>query len=236
MALQLYYAPTIAEGIQILPLELAHHLANVLRMRLGDLFLITNGNGLHGTATIQEISKKQTVVNISNLQQTANANPAINLAIAFTKNASRMEWMLEKITEIGVTNIYPIVTERTEKTHFKKERFQKILESAMCQSMQYFLPVLHEPIAFNKLVETKNSELKCIAHCIDNEEKKTLHNVVQNTKSTLICIGPEGDFTPTEIELCLAKNYLPVSLGATRLRTETAGMVAITLLNNLAHR
>jgi 16S rRNA (uracil1498-N3)-methyltransferase len=232
MALQLYYSKNIQEGIQILPTELAHHLANVLRMQVGNTFAIANGVGQHGVATVQEISKKQTVVKISEIQTANNDKLNINLAISFTKNASRMEWLLEKITEIGVYNIYPIITERTEKNHFKQERFQKILESAMCQSMQYFLPVLHEPMLFSKLVESNWHTNNLIAHCIDDAAKQSITHFADNTKNTLVCIGPEGDFTPKEIELSLAKNFRAVSLGNTRLRTETAGMVAITLLNN----
>ncbi len=232
MALQLYYTPQFTEGAYMLPIDLAHHVANVMRMRAGETLMLTNGLGLHAIATIQEVSKKQTVVNISEMQRHTPPRHTINLAISFTKNASRMEWLLEKITEIGVANIFPIITERTEKVHFKSARFQKIIESAMCQSMQYFLPVLHEPISFKIFLETNPHQQNFIAHCLNTESKTPLHDAHDEKQDVLICIGPEGDFTPSEIEQCIAMNYKPVSLGNTRLRTETAGLVALALLNN----
>ena len=144
------------------------------------------------------------------------------------KNVSRFEWFLEKATEIGVGEIIPLICERTEKEKFRQDRLQQILISAMLQSQQCHMPLLQEPLAFNKAVNL-NFEQKFIAHCTD-EKKAPLSTQSKRSTSSLILIGPEGDFTNIEIELALNKKFVPVSLGENRLRTETAGIVAATLL------
>jgi 16S rRNA (uracil1498-N3)-methyltransferase len=234
MGLQLYFIPILKEGIINLPSHLSHHLSNVLRMKVDEKIILTDGNGQYSMAEIKSISKKDCVVQVNNMETSQQKKSNISIGISFTKNASRMEWLLEKITEIGIANIYPIITERSEKFHFKNERFNKIIESAMCQSMQYYLPILHEPISLEKLIISSNHGQKFIAHCIENESKTTLQSVFKTQKPTLILIGPEGDFTPHEIEKCLQKDFVPTSLGKTRLRTETAGLVGVTILNSLA--
>jgi 16S rRNA (uracil1498-N3)-methyltransferase len=144
------------------------------------------------------------------------------------KNTNRFEWFLEKATEIGVSEIIPIICERTEKQNFRHDRMKNILISAMLQSQQAWLPILHEPIKFLEVVKNSSQQNKYIAHCSE-EEKKELSNETSR-KSSIILIGPEGDFTKNEIELAIENKFVPVTLGDTRLRTETAGMVAAVLL------
>ncbi|MGZ5189926.1 MAG: RsmE family RNA methyltransferase, partial [Flavisolibacter sp.] len=158
----------------------------------------------------------------------------IAIGISLIKNVSRFEWFLEKATEIGVGEIIPLICERTEKEKFRQDRLQQILISAMLQSQQCHKPLLQEPLAFNKAVDL-SFEQKFIAHCAD-EKKNPLVKQVTGASSSLILIGPEGDFTGNEIELALNKNFIPVSLGETRLRTETAGITAAVLLSVLSNR
>ena len=206
------------------------HIVQVLRMQNGEQLQLTNGKGILFTAEISDNNRKKCIVKVikTNNQQRPTNNIAI--AISPVKNNTRFEWFLEKATEIGVTEIIPLICSRTEKTVFKFERMKNILVSAMLQSQQCWLPVLHEPTKFNELVKSSAQQQKFIAHCID-EAKRSLSDLNnESLSSKVILIGPEGDFTADEIELALQNNYSAVSLGETRLRTETAGIVAATLL------
>jgi 16S rRNA (uracil1498-N3)-methyltransferase len=189
---------------------------------------LTNGRGLQCTATIGSEDKKKAVAIITKTAQVTQPVKQISIAISLLKNSNRFEWFLEKATEIGITHIQPLICVRTEHTRFKTERMQGILVSAMLQSQQTWLPVLEEPIAFETYIATSNRQQKLIAHCEENS--KQFISGLPVSSSTEILIGPEGDFTTTEIESAVRKGYLAVSLGETRLRTETAGIVAATLL------
>jgi 16S rRNA (uracil1498-N3)-methyltransferase len=200
-------------------------------MQNGEQLQLTNGKGNLFTAEITDNNRKRCEVKI--IQTVKQLRPAINVSIAISlvKNSSRFEWFLEKATEIGVTEIIPLICTRTEKQHFRHERMNGILISAMLQSQQTWLPVLHEPVKFNDCVSKATQQQKFIAHCEDENNKVQLTSTLLNpSTSKLILIGPEGDFTKEEIELALKNNFIPVALGNTRLRTETAGMVAATLL------
>jgi 16S rRNA (uracil1498-N3)-methyltransferase len=232
--MQLFYEENMESTTLQLSDENCRHIIQALRMQVNDSFLLTNGKGKKCVATIQEINKKKCTVFLSQKEVVASTQPQVNLAIAFTKNANRMEWLLEKITEIGVANIYPLHTKRTEQLYPKKERLQHILISAMCQSKQCQLPVLHDLIGLESILKQDASEQKFVAHCIEDTSKVSLLQSAQINKSSLIFIGPEGDFTQEEVSLCIAHQCTAVSLGHTRLRTETAGLVAVTLLNNLS--
>ena len=206
------------------------HIVQVLRMQNGEQLQLTNGKGILFTAEISDNNRKKCIVKV--IKTTNQQRPTNNIAIAISpvKNNTRFEWFLEKATEIGVTEIIPLICSRTEKTVFKFERMKNILVSAMLQSQQCWLPVLHEPTKFNELVKSSAQQQKFIAHCID-EAKRSLSDLNnESLSSKVILIGPEGDFTADEIELALQNNYSAVSLGETRLRTETAGIVAATLL------
>ncbi len=210
--------------------ESAKHIVRVLRMQVGDEFILTDGKGVKATARIKTTSKKSCMVEIVEREEVKDKNRKITLAISFTKNSARMEWLLEKITEVGVTEIIPLISKRSERSKIKHERFNKILISAMLQSQQYYLPKLHEPTIFEEVLNIE-AENKLIAHCEHDLTKAQLNNST-NHNSTIILIGPEGDFTTEEIEQASQQNFKSVSLGNNRLRTETAGLVAVTLLQH----
>lgn len=210
--------------------DTSKHIVQVLRMKVGELLNLTDGKGNLLTCEIIDDHKKRCNVEITSQTQTPNHKKKIKIAISLLKNANRFEWFLEKATEIGVSEIIPLICERTEKEKFRQDRLQGIVISAMLQSQQTWLPVLYEPTEFEKLAGWKLKEgLNFIAHCIGGE-KQTLNSHICTSAHQLICIGPEGDFSPREIELALQQQFIPVSLGETRLRTETAGIVAATLL------
>jgi 16S rRNA (uracil1498-N3)-methyltransferase len=209
------------------------HMVQVLRMQNSEQLQLTNGKGILFTAEITDNNRKRCSVKIL---QTTNHKPQttnITIAISPVKNNTRFEWFLEKATEIGVSEIIPLICSRTEKAAFKFDRMKSILVSAMLQSQQCWLPVLHEPTKFNQLIKSSPQQQKFIAHCIDDAKRSLadLNNTALSSK--IILIGPEGDFTPDEIKLALENHFSAVSLGETRLRTETAGVVAATLLVNL---
>ena len=207
------------------------HIVQVLRMQNGEQLQLTNGKGDLFTVEITDDNRKRCVAKIlqtiNHKLQTTN----ITIAISPVKNNTRFEWFLEKATEIGVTEIIPLLCNRTEKTVFKTDRMKSILVSAMLQSQQCRLPVLHEPTKFNQLVQSSTQQQKFIAHCMYDAKRSLSDLNNESLSSKIILIGPEGDFTADEIELALQNHYNAVSLGETRLRTETAGIVAATLLS-----
>ena len=235
MALPYFFVEQLHEGLLQLDEDTSKHMIGVLRMTKEEEVLLTDGKGQKGRAKIVDDNRKRCVVQIASVEKEKESQPKVSIAISIIKNASRFEWFLEKATEIGVTEIIPLLCERTEKEKFRYDRMQSILISAMLQSQQACLPVLRQPATFNRVVESSTHEQKFIAHCL--AEKKTqlaeIHSPVTAHHSPLILIGPEGDFTEKEIALALEQNFIPVALGDTRLRTETAGIVAATLLKLL---
>ncbi len=236
MSLPFFYKEDLlATSIEVVLDEAtSKHIVQVLRMQNGEQLQLTNGKGILFTAAITDNNRKRCTVSIIQKSEIANRQSKITIAISPVKNNTRFEWFLEKATEIGVSEIIPLVCTRTEKTVFKFDRMKSILVSAMLQSQQCWLPVLHEPTKFNALVKSSAQQQKFIAHCID-EIKRSLSDLNnESLSSKIILIGPEGDFTPDEIELALQNKFSAVSLGETRLRTETAGIVAATLLVNFS--
>lgn len=207
------------------------HCVQVLRMREGNKIQLLNGKGLIATAEIKVLSKKQSVVHILEINQEESPGKKIHIAISLIKNNSRFEWFLEKAVEIGATEITPIICEHTEKQHYRIDRMQQIVISAMLQSRRMFLPLLHESVLFNEAIKnTLHFDSKFIAHC-DNSAKKLLMEYCPVKKDVILLIGPEGDFSQMEITLALENNFVPVSLGENRLRTETAGIYGCVLLS-----
>jgi 16S rRNA (uracil1498-N3)-methyltransferase len=237
MKLPLFYqvAIPVTEREFCLDEASSKHIVQVLRMQVGEQLQLTDGKGTLVTAAIVDDNRKKCRVAILNRETIVPVNQGVTIGISPVKNNSRFEWFLEKATEIGVAKIVPIICERTEKQHVKWERMQAILVSAMLQSHQAWLPVLSEPIKLAKFItEVNDTEnlLKMIAHCEDSSHKQQVQTNFVHATHSLILIGPEGDFTKAEIELALENNFVPVSLGNTRLRTETAGIVAAALLCN----
>ncbi len=218
-------------GDFILSEESSKHIAQVLRMHEGEELLVTNGSGEVINASIILVDKKKTKVNANNRTTSARLSPKVSIAISLIKNTSRFEWFLEKATEIGVSEIIPLICARTEKHFIKRDRMKNILVSAMLQSRQCWMPELKEPVKIFDFITTQYHQQKFIAHCFDGEKQQLNHlNVISG--SSIILIGPEGDFTEAEINKAIENKYIPVSLGQTRLRTETAAIVAAVLLMN----
>jgi len=213
--------------------DTSRHIIQVLRMKKGGQLHLTDGRGNLVAAEITDDHKKHCAAKIIAASYKPQASRKITVAISLLKNSSRFEWFLEKATEIGVNEIIPVICERTEKQKFRVDRLKNILVSAMLQSQKSWLPVLHQPVPFEKVFQiedVKTASQKFIAHCIE-EEKRVLPDLVNETlPSQVILIGPEGDFTKEEVQLAIANHFDAVSLGEARLRAETAGMVAATLL------
>ncbi len=234
MNLALFYAPELEPQQTSFTLDepTSKHCIQVLRMTNGHQLMLTNGRGLQAWCSITDNNRKRATVSIDQTQIHPAPAQSIHVAMAFTKNASRNEWFLEKATEIGIQFITPVLCKRSEKDKINADRWTNILVSAMLQSQQFYLPVLSEAVKFEKFITQPLPDQRLVAHCLP-EEKTLLQQAAQKSKDTVILIGPEGDFTEEEVKLALAQQFKPVSLGHTRLRTETAGMVAVTLLNAL---
>ena len=225
--MQLFYSPDINSGCTqyTFSKEESKHIVRVLRKKEGDILNVTNGKGYLFTVEISIADAKKCLVHINNTKQIGNHNYNLHIAIAPTKMNDRMEWFLEKATEIGIDEITPIFCDNSERKVIKKERFDKIIQSAMKQSLQMQLPKLNEAISYKEFVNQDISGQLFIAHC-EEQEKTQFHSLVTPKQSYTILIGPEGDFSTSEIKLALDKGFAPVALGNTRLRTETAGIVA----------
>lgn len=214
----------------VLDEDTSRHVVQVLRIKEGEKLNLTDGKGNLITAEVTDNHKKHCSVKVVGSRFTPQVPRKITMAISLLKNTNRFEWFLEKVTEIGISEIIPLICERTEKQKFRYDRMKGICVSAMLQSQQSWLPVVHEPKQFNHLaIEQFNDQQKFIAHCEEFGEKNSL-STYESLNHSMILIGPEGDFTKQEIELALQNNFIPVSLGETRLRSETAGVVAATLL------
>lgn len=232
MSLPIFYSEDLVTSQQIITLDedTSKHVVQVLRMNKGEQLQLTDGKGALVTAVIEDDHKKKCTVKNTGLKNTDAPIRKTSIAISILKNNARFEWFLEKATEIGISEIIPLICERTEKHHFRFDRMKNILVSAMLQSQQLWLPQLHEPQKLDDFIQKADQQQKFIAHCID-EEKNSLNKLVDlNAASQIILIGPEGDFSKSEISLALQHHFLPVTLGDTRLRTETAGIVAATIL------
>lgn len=225
--MQLFYNPEISEDAEtfFFDREESKHIIKVLRKKEGDNLFVTNGLGFLFKTEITLASDSKCQVKIVSSEKGEALKYHLHLAVAPTKMNDRFEWFLEKATEIGVSEITPIICDHSERKIIKTDRFDKIIQSAMKQSLHYYLPKLNEPIAFKDFIKQENKGLNLIAHC-EETDKKSLKAVVQPNQDATILIGPEGDFSEKEIKLALENNYLAVMLGNTRLRTETAAVVA----------
>lgn len=201
------------------------HIVKVLRKQAGDVMYITNGLGWLFKAEITLAGIKNCSVSVISKTQQQDSKYKLHLAVAPTKMNDRYEWFLEKATEIGVTSITPIICDHSERKIIKTERFEKILQSAMKQSLNCYLPKLNPSTSFKDYMKQDFSSDLFIAHC-EETDKKSLKSQIKQNRDTTILIGPEGDFSVKEIEMALQNNFIPVTLGETRLRTETAAIVA----------
>ncbi len=224
--MQLFYSKSldIESTSYTLPKDESKHVIRVLRKQPGDSIYLTNGKGYLFTAQIYDANPNKCKLSITSHTYQEPRDYKLHLAVAPTKLNDRFEWFLEKATEIGVTEITPLLCDHSERKVIKEERFLKILQSAMKQSLHYHLPILHPLTSFKDFVASTQSNT-FIAHCED-DKKSLLKNELSPATDYTILIGPEGDFSITEIQLALKKGITPVSLGNSRLRTETAAIVA----------
>jgi 16S rRNA (uracil1498-N3)-methyltransferase len=225
--MQLFYNPNIDENTESFAFdkEESKHIIKVLRKKDTDILHVTNGLGLLLETEITLASDNKCTVKIIGVKKVQPSKFKLHLAVAPTKMNDRFEWFLEKATEIGIHEITPIICDRSERKVVNKERFEKIILTAMKQSNVLYLPKLNEATTFKEFIKHENEGLQLIAHC-EETDKKSLKSVLKPNENVTLLIGPEGDFSEKEIALALENNYVAVSLGNTRLRTETAAIVA----------
>jgi 16S rRNA (uracil1498-N3)-methyltransferase len=224
----IFYTPDIDTQSSYYDLseEESKHCTRVLRLKTGTTITLIDGIGGTYIGKINDLSKKRTRVDIlSFVASTKRQNYKLHMAVAPTKSIERYEWFLEKATEIGIDEITPILCDHSERSVVKLDRLNKILVSAMKQSQQSFLPVINESIKLKDFLNHDVSGKKFIAHC-SGGEKGQLSSCLKKAEDALILIGPEGDFSNEEIEKAITSGYAPITLGNTRLRTETAALVA----------
>ncbi len=225
--MQLFFNPSIDKTTTSFSFEKeeSKHIIKVLRKKEGDILHVTNGLGYLFNCEISLASDNKCLVNITSFEKKSAPKFHLHLAVAPTKMNDRFEWFLEKATEIGIQEITPIICDRSERKVINKERFDKIVLSALKQSNELYLPKLNDAISLKDFLKQELGEKKLIAHC-EETSKKTLKSVLKPNEDVTILIGPEGDFSIKEIDLAIKQGFIPVSLGNTRLRTETAAVVA----------
>ncbi len=232
--MHIFYTPDIDSDLYILSEEESKHCVRVLRLDRGDTLFLVDGRGGFYQAKIETPDPKRTALKITEVQKEyGKRNHYLHIAVAPTKNIERLEWFLEKATEIGIDEITPVICERSERKEVKTDRLNRIITAAVKQSIKAYHPRLNEPVRFKDLLQTATgTSEKYIAHCIDSE-KSMLQDKITRSSEYIVLIGPEGDFTPEEVGAALASGFQPISLGNTRLRTETAALEACFEINFL---
>lgn len=223
-----FYLPDLSIPQLLLDEDESKHAIRVLRLRNGDTVQIVDGLGIRATALVRDDHPKRCVLEITERNRESTGRDfKLHLAIAPTKNTDRLEWLIEKATELGLDQCTLIQCEHSERTAIRLDRLEKLAVSAMKQSQQAWLPLIRGPIPFATLLEnTTHHSLRFIAHCVDDPGKIRVQDLPRSTAETLVLIGPEGDFSMSEIQRANAGGIKAISLGTTRLRTETAGFVA----------
>lgn len=230
--MHLFYTPDVTGNSCQLDEEESRHCAKVLRLQRGDIVYLINGKGGFYKAGIVESHPKRTLLEIlEKSEEYGKRNHFLHIAVAPTKNIERLEWFLEKATEIGIDEITPVICDRSERRELKTERLLKIITSAVKQSIKAYHPVLNQPLKYSELIRRAEGQ-KFIAHCMDTEKSSLKHSIQPAGRYTVL-IGPEGDFSPSEISEALGAGFVPVTLGNSRLRTETAALEACFEVNFL---
>ena len=231
--MHIFYTPELSGKTYTLDETESKHCVRVLRLEKGDEITLVDGRGGFFTAEIADPNPKRCTVNVVKSELNFGLrNFQVQVAIAPTKNIERLEWFLEKATEIGIDRVTPLLCRHSERKEIKHDRLEKVMVSAMKQSLKAYLPQLDELTKFADFIKQPFSGQKFIAHC-EEQHRELLKNAMKPGENYLILIGPEGDFSPEEIETAIAAGFLPVSLGDSRLRTETAGVVACHTFNLL---
>lgn len=236
--MQLFYAPDIVPPHYILPEEESRHCIRVLRMQQGDTLSLTDGRGTLYTARITSADARRCAVEVVSRQDEFEKMPyRLSMAVAPTKNIDRYEWFLEKATEVGVSEIYPLECDHSERRAIKFDREQRVITSAVKQSLKAYHPLLHDMTPVRQIIAMPFAGRRFIAHCDRSAgERAYLGDILRKGEDALILIGPEGDFSPEEIASALANGFEQITLGHQRLRTETAAVTAtvmVSMLNSL---
>jgi 16S rRNA (uracil1498-N3)-methyltransferase len=228
--LQLFYSTEINDKICVMDARESNHCIKALRYGKGDAVNVFDGTGTVYTATIADPNPHKCILNIDDAVRLPRRETFLHLAVAPTKNADRFEWLVEKAIEIGVEEITPLICEHSERRVVNLDRIEKIATAAMKQSQNLYRPTINPPVGFADFVSRAFNGVKCIAHC--DEKQRRFSDVIANDANILALTGPEGDFSTTEITAATTRGFIPVTLGASRLRTETAGMVVCVLAAN----
>ena len=235
--MQLFYAPEITTPLYTLPEEESGHCVRVLRLREGDELHITDGRGTLYRAEVEEAHPKHCTIRIVEEHHEWEKRPyRLTVAVAPTKNIDRIEWFVEKATESGIDRIVPILCDHSERKVIKEERLEKIAVSAMKQSLKSYKPQIDPLTPIRALFAEPFEGVKLIAHCEEDMERVFMGDVVTKGEDVMILIGPEGDFSKEEIEAARKAGFREVTLGQSRLRTETAALAATmytAYINNL---
>lgn len=232
--MHVFYTPDIDSSEYRLNEEESKHCLKVLRLGRGDVVNLIDGKGGFYEAEIIGENKRNVELRVTkSIQEYQKRNHHLHIVVAPTKNIDRLEWFLEKATEIGIDEITPVICERSERKIIKEDRLTKVITSAVKQSLQAYHPVLNPQISLIDFLKKEQDAVKMIAHCIDGEPRQYISQLLVPHQRYLILIGPEGDFSPKEIELALQSGFKPLTLGNTRLRTETAALAACFEVNYL---
>ncbi len=232
--MHIFYTPDITQNTYTLNEEESKHCVRVLRLTIGSIVNLVDGKGGFYTAEITSDNPKKVALAILKVEtEFHKRNHYLHIAVAPTKNIDRLEWFLEKATELGIDEITPIITDRSERRVVKEDRLNKVITSAVKQSIKAYHPKLNDAISFDAFLKEPFDGEKLIAHCIDQGEKQFISKLVSPYQKYLILIGPEGDFTPEEVNLALNKGFKALTLGDNRLRTETAALAVCFEINYL---
>lgn len=233
--MQLFYAPEITPPFYTLNEEESKHAVRVLRLGVGDTLNITDGKGSLFSCRVIDSNPKRCIVEVESIIEEFEKLPySLTMCVAPTKNIERFEWFLEKATEIGLGEVYPIISSHSERKNIKLEREEKVITSAMKQSLKAYHPAIHDLTPLKEVIRRDFEGQRFIAHCgesLGEEGKQYLYDVVEAGSAVEILIGPEGDFSPEEVAAALAAGYREITLGNQRLRTETAALVATTMVS-----
>ena len=225
--MQIFYAPDITGNTYTLDEKESKHLIRVLRMTKGESVKLIDGNGNLYEGIISNPDQNKCLINITGkIKDFEKRNYRLHIAISPLKNPERFEWFIEKSVEIGIDEITPLLSRNTEKSGIKSERLNNLIISAMKQSLKATKTILNEPTSFKDFINKDLMGIRMIAHCDKSNERKKVSEVYSKNDNSIILIGPEGDFTRDEVDSAVNRGFLPVHLGPSRLRTETAGVAA----------
>ncbi len=225
--MQIFYTPGINNGVHYLDESESRHCIKVLRMKKGDLVTMVDGKGNMYEGIISDPDQRKCEIRVTKIiNNYGKRNYRLHIAISPLKNQDRFEWFIEKSVEAGIDEITPLYCKNTEKQGIKTDRIKKIIISAMKQSLKAVCPELHKPAEFSDFIRNCSGGIKMIAHCSNETVRNNIMSVYRKGEDAVILIGPEGDFTDEETGMALAGGFIPVHLGSSRFRTETAGVAA----------